>query len=134
MVTEKALIFSNAQAITASTATDSTNVIDTEFATPNLGGGTPLWLVCRVNTTFVAPGSTLTVKLSSSATSGGTYLTDAQSQAFTVGTCVKGLDLLTIPLPLDHLRYLKLTYTPATGSGPSAGNIDAYIALTAPRN
>ena len=137
MVTEKALIFSNAQAITTSGATNSTNTIDTEVAASNLGGGTVLWLVVRVNTTFVeivSGSETLDVQLQNSATSGGTYVKIASGYLFSGRECVKGLDLLTTPLPVDNLRYLKVVYTTTTGSGWTAGNVDAFITLNAPKN
>jgi hypothetical protein len=137
MVTEKGWIFSNAQAITTSGATNGTNVVDTEFAASNLGGGTPLWLVVRVNTLFVEVTSgseTLDVQLQTSATSGGTYTKIASGFLFSGRECVKGLDLLTCPLPVDNLRYLKVVYTTTTGSGWSAGNVDAFLTLNAPRN
>lgn len=129
------MVFSDAQALVASGAENSTNVLDTEFASSNLGGGTPIWLVCRVNTQMTsATSATLIVSLTSSATSNGTYTSDAISRTWTVGQLVKGLDLLTIPLPADHLRYLKVVYTQAVGSGWSAGNVDALLTLNVPRN
>lgn len=137
MVTEKALIFSDAQAITTSSTTNSTNVIDTEFAASNLGGGTPLWLVVRVNTTFVevvSGSETLDASLQTCATSGGTYTKIASGYLYSGRECVKGLDLLTIPLPVDNLRYLKVVYTTTTGSGWTAGKVDAFITLNAPKN
>ena len=137
MVTEKALILSDAQAITTSSTTNSTNTIDLEFAAPNIGSGTPLWLVCRVNTLFVEVTSgteTLDAQLQTCATSGGTYTKIAGGYLYSGREIVKGLDLLTIPLPADCLRYLKIVYTTTTGSGWSAGKVDAFIASTAPRN
>jgi len=137
MITEKALILSDAQAITTSSTTNSTNTIDLEFATPNIGGGTPLWLICRVNTLFVEVTSgseTFDAQLQNSATSGGTYVKIAQGYGFSGREVVKGLDLLTIPLPADCLRYLKVVYTTTTGSGWSAGKVDCFIASTAPKN
>lgn len=127
--------FSDAQAITASGASNSTNTIDTEVASSNLGGGTPVWVYCRVNTAFTdATSSTMIVTLESSATSGGTYTKVLVSPTYTVGQLVKGFDLLTVPLQVDHLRYLKLVYTNGVGSGNTAGKIDAFLTTAAPRN
>ena len=127
--------FSDAQAITASGTTNSTNVLDTEVAASNIGGGTPLWLYCRVNTAFTCDTSgTLIVALQNCATSGGTYTSILISPTYTVGTLAKGLDLLTAPLPVDNLRYLKLLFTNGVGSGFTAGKIDAFLTLSAPRN
>jgi len=129
------MVFSDAQAITASGTTDSTNVLDTEVTASNIGGGTPIWLVCRVNTTFAcATSGTMIVALQNCATSGGTYASIAISPTYTVGTLAKGLDALTIPLPNDNLRYLKLLFTNAVGSGMTAGKFDAFLSNVAPRN
>ncbi len=127
------MVFSDAQEVTTSGATTSTSTLDMEFANPNLGAGTPIWLWCRVNTTFAGVGETLDAQLQDCATSGGTYNKIAQGFAFSNGEAVKGLDLLTIPLPAKHKRYLKLMYTTSTGSGWTAGNIDAFLTLAAPR-
>ena len=127
--------FSDAQALTGSGAENSTNVIDLESTTPNIGAGTPIWLYCRVNTTFTsATSQTLIVALQNSTASGGTYVSIAISPTYTVGQLVKGLDLLTIPVPVDNIRYLKVLYTNAVGSGFTAGNVDAFLSLNAPRN
>lgn len=134
MFTDKA-IFSNAQAITASGTTTGTNVVDTEVAGSNIGGGTPLWLVCKVNTTFTdATSGALAATLTTSATSNGTYVVLATGRVYSVGVLVKGLDLLTIPLPVDNLRYLGMSYANTIGSGFTAGNVDAFITSNAPRN
>ena len=133
MLTDK-MIFSDAQAYTLSTVDNSTNVLDTENTDSNIGAGTPLWLVCRVNTAFAGTSGTFIVKLQHCATSGGTYLDLLVSPTYTTTQLVKGFDLLTVPLPVDNQRYLKLTYTQATGSGYTAGKIDAYITVIAPRN
>jgi hypothetical protein len=127
-------IFSDAQAITASTTTDSTNVIDTEKAASNIGPGTPIWLHVKVNTTCTcATSSTMTVALQSCATSGGTYVTLLLSPTYTVGTLVKGYNALVASLPQTNLRYLKVLYTCAVGSGNTAGAFDAFLAPGAAR-
>jgi hypothetical protein len=110
----------------------STNVLDTEVADSNLGGGTPIWLVCRVNTTFSGTSGTMIVALQDGSVS-GTLNDKIISQTFTTVLLSKGADLLTIPLPVDHLRYLRMRYTPATGTGYTAGKIDAFLTLSAPR-
>jgi len=135
MLTEKWGIFSDAQAITGSGASDSSSTLDTEVAGSNIGGGTPIWLVVRVNTTFTcATSGTMYATLQNCATSNGTYLDMLRSATYTVGSLVKGLDVLTVPLTVDNLRYLKVLYTNAVGSGMTAGNFDAFLSLNAPRN
>lgn len=128
------MVFSDAQALTASGAENSTNTLDTEAAGSNIGPGTPLWLYCRVNTAFTAANSsTMIVSLQNSATSGGTYTNILVSPTYTVGQLAKGFDMLTAPLPNENLRYLKVVYTQAVGSGWTAGNVDALLTSQAPR-
>jgi hypothetical protein len=136
VITDK-MIFSNAQAVTTSGATNSTNTLDVgETANPNAGAGTPIWCYVMVNTTFSpCTGTTATfdAALQQCATSGGTFEQIAQGFAFSNGEIVKGLNLMTHPLPAKHKRYLKVVYTTTTGSGWIAGNIDALLTLNAPR-
>jgi len=135
MVTDRGLIFSNAQAMTGSADEASTNVVDTEVAGSNVGGGTVMWVVCRVNTTYTCDTSgTLIVSLQNCATSDGTYANIAVSATYTVGTLAKGYDALTIPLPVDNLRYLRMYYDKGVGSGFTAGKMDAFLTPNAPRN
>jgi len=136
MIIDK-MVFSDAQTITASAATTAgTDTLDTEAAASNIGGGTPLWLVCRVSTAFTtaSAGDTLIADLENSATSGGTYTDVLKSATFTVGQLVKGFDILTVPLPVDNLRYLRMNYNYASGSGFTAGAINAFLTLNAPKN
>jgi hypothetical protein len=133
MITDK-WIFSDAQTSTASTVFNSTNTVDTENTDSNLGAGTALWLVCRVNTAFAGTSGTYVVALQHCATSGGTYLDLIKSATYTTAQLVKGFDLLTTPLSVENQRYLKLTYTSATGTGYPTGKIDAYLSAVAPRN
>lgn len=126
--------FSDAQAFTGSADEASTNVVDTEVAASNVGPGTPIWVYCRVNTTFTCDTSgTMIVSLQNCATSGGTYVDIAKTATFTVGTLVKGLDVLTIPIPAKNLRYLRMYFDKGVGSGFTAGKIDAFLTTQAPR-
>jgi hypothetical protein len=137
-------VFSDAQTIAGSAAILSTNIIDTEVASSNLGGGTPVWLVVRVNTAFAQTTSAVTsianVNLLHGLASGTVTQTLLSGQVISIATTAsltanlgKGADLLTVPLPIDNLRYLRIQWQPG-GSGFSAGNIDAYLTTAAPRN
>lgn len=126
-------IFSDAQEC-LSTAT-STNVIDTEVADSNLGAGTPIWLHVKVNTAFAIATSTSTggyYIFQDCATSGGTYETLLQSGDQSSGIYVKGYDVLTVPLPNKHMRYLRGRWV-SSGASCSAGKLDAFLAAHAPR-
>ena len=138
-------VFSDAQSIVGSAVVLSTNIVDTEVAGSNLGGGTPVWLVVRVNTAFAQTTSAVTsiafVNLLHGLASGTVTQTLLSGQMITVATTAsltanlgKGADLLTVPLPIDNLRYLRIQFQPTGGSGFSAGNIDAFLTTAAPRN
>jgi Bbp16 len=127
-------VFSNAQVLSVTGTTAATNVIDTESTDPNLGAGTPIWLVTRVNTAFSSgTAATFTVHLTHCATSGGTYLDLLVSAAYTLTQLVKGFDLLTVPLPAVHQRYLAMSYVQAGGSAFN-GATDAFLTTAAPRH
>ena len=132
MYTDANLIFSDAQAQTTATSHNSTYCIDLQVANPNLGGGTPLWLVVTVNTAFTC---TLTcadfqVKLYGS-DNGTTWTIILQSDAYDYGECKLGRDLMNVPLPAIHGRYLKLKYV-ITNAVLTAGKWDAYLSLNPP--
>ena len=134
MVLDKAQ-FSDAQALTSSSSEAATDIIDCQYVgSANLGKGTPIWLVAKVNTAFTADTSgTLIVGLKDCATSGGTYAVIAQSATYTVGQLVKGFDALTIPLPARTREFLQVYYTKGVSSGFTTGKMDAFLTLNAPR-
>ena len=128
--------FSDAQSILSTAA--SSNVVDTEVSTGSsfaeLGGGTPIWLVVRVNTVFAAATSTsfgFYAQLQDCTASGGTYVTILQGIEQTGTLWVAGDTMLAIPLPSHHRRYLR-TRVVSTGCSGSTGNVDAYLALAPP--
>lgn len=127
------LVFSDAQTSTSSTTDASTNVIDTEVAASNLGGGTPVWLVTRVNTAFSGSSGTFWAVLQDGASS-GSFTTLIIGPTVTTVILAKGFDLLTIPLPVEHRRYLRMLYQQASGSGYTGGKIDSFLTLAAPLN
>lgn len=130
MIMDSNAVFSDAQSFTSTAA--STNVIDCQVADANLGSGTPIWLVCRVNTAFNGSGA-ITATLQTCATSGGTYLTVVSGRSLSTADSTAGDDVLTIPLPPDHLRFLRVYYT-VTHNSAAAGAVDAYLAANAPSN
>ena len=145
MLLDKTVIFSDAQSIAGSAAVLSTDLIDTEVAGSNIGGGTPIWIVCRVSTAFAQTTSAVTslayVNLLHGLASGTVTQTLLSGRMISIATTAsltadlgKGADLLTVPLPVDNLRYLRIQFQTAASSGFSAGAIDAFLTLAAPRN
>lgn len=132
MIMDYNLVLSDGQSIVTTASIDSTNTLDTEVANSNLGSGTPIWVICRVSTAFTGSG-TLAVVFKDCATSGGTYVSRFTTVAYSLGeTDAFGDDLLVMPLPQEHQRYIKLTYTNGHNSA-AAGAVDAYLALNDPR-
>lgn len=113
MLFDNDLIFSEAQAVTATAAS---TVIDCGQAilTTGLNGGMNLFAVALATTDFTGSG-TIDVQLQHSDASGGTFTTVASSGPI-VATDIAAVK---IPMPLAHKRYLRLNYvvsgTVATG-------------------
>lgn len=120
MLTDKKLLFSEDQAVTATAA--STNKVDTE------DGGTEyskLWVVVLVKETFdKATSITLGLRQSDAA---------AMTDADTLNSIVVPLaDLkagaaFAFRLPLFSKRYLDMNYTVAGENNPTAGKFTAFI-------
>jgi len=120
------LIFSEAQAITASAAS---NVLNMGVANANLGDA-PLKVRFIVEETFDSTNdtATLTIALQHSATDfGGTaVLVQGAKHAISATTLIKGVYLPEFAIPKEHLQYLRLYYTVGTENF-SAGKLTAWI-------
>ena len=132
MIIDNDLVLSDAQAITAQTATASTNVIN--LGTTGRKIRNDAKLICKVNTSFdsAADNTTLTVVIETdddvdfgSATTLWTSATLAQA------TVVAGYKIFEFELA-DFAgslkKYLRVTYQCGTADA-TAGKVDAYIVL-----
>lgn len=123
--------FSDGQAVTATGATASSNLIDLG-ASRDLGGGTTgfLALLCQVVTAFASGGAaTLQVQLQSAPDNGGvpgSWVTLAQSDAVPLASLVAGYRFLPGPLPAGIQRYLRLNYVVGTAA-MTAGKLTASL-------
>jgi len=124
--------FSDAQTlVAASLIFPATYDIDCESGVSDLGAGTPIWVVCKVNT-VCAGLATISVALQDSA-AGSTYVTRYTTYAYSLGQVdAVGNTLLSMPLPADHARYLRLLYTITTSA--TAGAVDAFLCNAPPRD
>lgn len=125
--------FSDAQAVTATAASDKTIDISTLLnATTNLGAGEPIWLVVQTQTaaTDASSDATLTVTLESAddkdLTTNAVVHASSGALAF-ADFSPAGSVLLAVPLPSDEYKaHLGVRYTVA--SGPlTAGKFDAFL-------
>jgi len=121
---DNGLIFSEAQAVTASAA--STNVIDTLAAGNALSDA--LFVNVDVDTTCTSANSTatVTVALQSCATESGSYSTLVASAAIPVASLVQGYRCLQVRVPSGAARYLQVYYTAGT-ENLSAGKFNAVL-------
>lgn len=129
---DASLIFSAAQAVTATAVSDNKFNL---YAARDLGAGganPTLRLQASVNTLFVtADAATLQVQVTGCDTESGTYVVMAESKAIAVAALVAGARLFDIdlprPVPGQALpKFLQLNYVVGTGSF-SAGKIDAAL-------
>lgn len=122
------LVFSEAQAETTATSHASSTTIDFEKANPNFGKGRPKWVDCVVDAAFgggTAP--TLQVKLQDSADN-ATWTDLLVSEAYAKSLLTAGFPLMSVPLPAQHKRYLRLLYIIGT-SAFTAGAVNGWIGL-----
>lgn len=124
MIMDNKLVFSDAQAITASAASDYyLNFVETA---PNLGKGTPLYIRFVIEETFVT-GDSLVIALQHGATT--TPATEILAlTAILTANLTKGAYIPEIKVPDEHLQYMRLYYT-VSGSNFTLGKITAFISL-----
>jgi hypothetical protein len=125
MYVDAQLLFSDAQAVTATAA--STNYIDFG-AVRNLGVGENLYIVvsCDVAMTDSGSDSTLTVALEGDSTS--TFTPDYTRNLFTFSalTAAGTVKIARISPGDAELQYMQLKYTPANGN-LTTGSFTAFI-------
>lgn len=128
MYVDAALLFSDAQAVTAAAA--STNYLD-QGAAKFLGTGTPLYVVvvCDVAMTDGSSDSTLTVSLYGDSTS--TFTPDGSVVLGTIPALTAAGTVFVFPVPVDAVkyRYLELYYTPNSGD-LTTGSFTSFITTT----
>lgn len=113
----------------------ASSVIDHQTAAWNGGAGTPVWVIVSVGTSFAGAASNpLYVEWQSNTASTGTFITHLTGRTFSIGELTKGAYLLAAPIPGGATinRYTKVTYN-NVGVSYTAGVVDAYLTLNAPR-
>ncbi|WHZ42196.1 hypothetical protein QNM34_07935 [Rahnella bonaserana] len=134
MILDKLLMFSEAQAVTATAA--STDVIDLspmKGTKRDIGVGEPLEFWATVNTTATAGGAaTLNVQLQTSADN-STWVTLYDSGTLALASLTAGKRILSTKVPAGVLKYLRVNYVVATGP-LTAGAFTAGINLDVDAN
>ena len=134
MILDKLLMFSEAQAVTASAA--STDVIDLgpiDGTRRDIGVGYPLELFVNVNTTAAAAGAaTVNIQLQTSPDN-STWTTLTSSGDLALSALTSGKRVMSQKVPQGVQRYLRVNY--AVGTGPlTAGAFTAGINLDVDNN
>ena len=128
MYVDKALLFSDAQAVTA--AAPSTDYLD-QGAARDLGIGKQLYVViiCDVAMTDAGSDSTLTVELYGDSTT--TFTPDGSQTLVTIPALTAAGTKFVCPIApeMTAFRYLTLQYTPNNGN-LSTGSFTAFITDT----
>lgn len=134
MILDKLLMFSEAQAVTASAA--STDVIDLgpiDGTRRDIGVGYPLELFVNVNTTAAAAGAaTVNIQLQTSPDN-STWTTLTSSGDLALSALTSGKRVMSQKVPQGVQRYLRANYV--VGTGPlTAGAFTAGINLDVDNN
>lgn len=134
MILDKLLMFSEAQAVTASAA--STDVIDLgpiDGTRRDIGVGYPLELFVNVNTTATAAGAaTVNIQLQTSPDN-STWTTLASTSDLALSALTSGKRVWSQKVPQGVQRYLRINYV--VGTGPlTAGAFTAGINLDVDNN
>lgn len=134
MILDKLLMFSEAQAVTASAA--STDVIDLgpiDGTRRDIGVGYPLEFWATVNTTAAAAGAaTVNIQLQTSPDN-STWTTLTSTGDLALSALTAGKRVMSQKVPQGVLRYLRVNYV--VGTGPlTAGAFTAGINLDVDNN
>lgn len=134
MILDKLLMFSEAQAVTATAA--SADVIDLgpiDGTRRDIGVGYPLEFWTTVNTTATAAGAaTVNVQLQTSLDN-STWTTIASSGDLALSSLVAGKRIVSQKVPSGVQKYLRVNYT--VGTGPlTAGAFTSGINLDVANN
>lgn len=134
MINDKLLMFSEAQAVTASAAsTDTIDLGPIDGTRRDIGVGEPLEYWVTTNATATAAGAaTVNVQLQTSPDN-STWTTIASSGDLALASLVAGRRIVSQKVPQGVQRYLRVNYV--VGTGPlTAGAFTAGINLDVDAN
>ena len=125
MILDSQEVFSDAQAVTATGDTASTNILDTG-ATQDEGIGEDVYLVVQVDTTATSGGSNTTAAVLQTSADNSTWVDAVVGPAIAVASLTAGTQLLRVRLPIGLRRYIRVAYRLATAT-LTAGKFDAFL-------
>jgi hypothetical protein len=133
------LIFSSAQAVTATGDTASTNVYDTGTPYNNAANaeeaqtGENLWINVLINTTVTSGGAATVQAVFQDSPDNSTWTDRLIGASFALAASVAGVILLQVQPPVGTQRYQRIVYRIGTAV-LTAGKFDAYMSNTIQRN
>lgn len=130
------IIFSSAQAVTATGDTASTNVYDCGGANgqgDNGQTGENLWINAFVNTTATSGGSATIQAVFQDSADNATFADVVSGPAVAVASATAGTPLLQIQPPPGTREFWRIVYRIGTAV-LTAGKFDAYVSNTIQRN
>ena len=130
------IIFSAAQAVTATGDTASTNVYDCGGANgqgDNGQTGENLWVNVTVNTTATSGGSATVQAVLQDSADNSSFADVVSGPAVAVASVTAGAILLQLQPPVGMRRYWRIAYRVGTAT-LTAGKFDAYVSNTIQRN
>jgi hypothetical protein len=127
-ILDRQVLFSNDQAITASTAsTASTDIIDLGSSPRDVGAGEMSTVLVQVTTAFDNL-TDLTVALQTAATENFASPVQLTAATLPLTSLTPGVRFPITTVPGGTLRFLRLYYT-VTGSAPTTGRITAGVGV-----
>lgn len=132
---DKALVFCEAQAVTATGDTASTTVIDTGSAALGDNGqtGENLWVQALCSTTATSGGAATVQAVLQDSADNATFADVAAGPVFALAALLAGATLLAIQPPPGMREYWRIVWRVGTAV-LTAGAFDAFISNTLQRN
>lgn len=133
---DQEVLFSDAQAVTATGDDASTNIYDTGGANGQGDAGQTgenLWVNVFVNTTATSGGAATVQAVFQDSADGTTFADVVAGAVFAIANVTAGTALLLVQPPVGTRRYWRVVYRIGTAV-LTAGKFDAYISNTIQRN
>lgn len=133
---DQELIFSDAQTVTATGDTASTNVYNTGGANGQGDAGQTgenLWINAFVNTTATSGGSATVQAVLQDSADNSTFADVVAGPATAVASVTAGVTLLQVQPPVGMRQYWRIVWRIGTAV-LTAGKFDGYVSNTIQRN
>lgn len=129
------VVFSEAQAVTATGDNASTNAYDNGTANTDGAGltGENLWIQAQCSTTATSGGSATVQAVLQDSADNSSFADVVAGKAFAVANVTAGTQLLAVQPPPGMRRYWRVAWRIGTAA-LTAGKFDAFVTNTLQRN